>query len=196
MASTDKEYGRAMSEISRPPNKPGEPPAGDPESSGGGLWNAIRKLFEEDDTASLREQLEEVIDEHEGEQAGADAGAPKKGDLSAVELTMLRNLLHFSENDADDVAIPRGEIIAISASSTWAEVIAQFTEHGHSRLPIYRDQLDDIVGMIHIKDVFNVIAAGEPAPEDWTVLMRQPLYVPQARSALDVLADMRARGQA
>ncbi|MCB2088138.1 MAG: magnesium/cobalt efflux protein, partial [Sphingomonadaceae bacterium] len=48
-------------------------------------------------------------------------------------------------------------------------------------------------GMIHIKDVFPFLATGDTPPDDWTVLMRQPLYVPQTRNAIDVLADMRAR---
>jgi CBS domain containing-hemolysin-like protein len=153
---------------------------------------AIRKLFEgsEADT-SLRAQLEEAIDEHEDEQTSG-AERPIAGDLSAFELTMLRNLLHFSEHDADDVAIPRGEILALSADATWEELVAQFAEHGHSRLPVYRDTLDEVIGMMHIKDVFPFLATRSPPPEDWTTLMRQPLYVPQARGALDVLADMRS----
>ena len=167
--------------------------AGDADSSGG-LWGAIRKLFEEGGDTSLRAQLEEAIDEHEGEQsANGEGGEPRKGDLSAVELQMLRNLLHFSEHDADDVAIPRGEIVAVDASASWDELVALFAEHGHSRVPVYRENLDDVIGMMHLKDIFPFLARKELPPVDWTVLMRQPLYVPQARGALDVLADMRAR---
>ncbi|HEU4652123.1 MAG TPA: transporter associated domain-containing protein, partial [Croceibacterium sp.] len=77
--------------------------------------------------------------------------------------------------------------------ASWDELVAQFAEHGHSRLPVYRDTLDQVIGMMHIKDVFPFLAKGKPPPADWTTLMRQPLYVPQARGALDVLADMRAR---
>jgi CBS domain containing-hemolysin-like protein len=144
---------------------------------------------------SLREQLEEAIDEHEGEDggSGADAASGTRGDLSRVERQMLRNLLHFSEHDADDVAVPRGEIIAVEASISWEEMVAAFSEHGHSRMPVYRETLDDVIGMIHIKDVFPFLANGTPPPEDWTTLLRQPLYVPQARGALDVLADMRTQ---
>lgn len=104
---------------------------------------------------------------------------------------MLRNLLHFSEHDADDVAIPRGEIIAIPRSASWDDVVKAFAEHGHSRLPVYVDTLDEVVGMMLIKDVFPLLADGK-TPKDWTALMRQPLFVPQARNALDVLNDMRA----
>jgi CBS domain containing-hemolysin-like protein len=152
------------------------------------LWNAIRRFFDEDGEPSLRAQIEEAIDE----QAAGDE-PPAKGDLSPVELTMLRNLLHFSEHDADDVAIPRGQIVAVAADAGWEELIGLFADHGHSRLPVYRDTLDQVIGMIHIKDVFPFLARRQTPPADWTELMREPLYVPQARGALDVLADMRAK---
>ena len=158
------------------------------------MWNAIRSLFEENGVTSLRAQLEEAIDEHEDEQSSGEDGDEKRtGDLSSAELTMLRNLLHFSEHDADDVAIPRSQIIAVSADASWDELVDLFSEHGHSRVPVYRDQLDDVIGMMHLKDVFGYLAQRKAPPADWTVMMRQPLYVPQARGALDVLADMRAR---
>jgi CBS domain containing-hemolysin-like protein len=162
--------------------------SGEPDSTYS-LWRTIRRFFDKgDNEQSLRAQLEEVIDEHEDEE-GAQSAA--KGDLSPIERQMLRNLLHFSEHDADDVAIPRGEIIAIRRTASWDEVIAAFAEHGHSRLPVYGDTLDEVVGMVLIKDVFPFLAKGTP-PADWTELLRQPLFVPQARGALDVLADMRA----
>ena len=153
------------------------------------LWRAIRKFFDGNDPdQSLRAQLEEAIDEHEDNHQSEKAG---NGDLTPLERDMLRNLLHFSEHDADDVAIPRGEIIAIPRSATWDEMVAAFAEHGHSRLPVYGETLDEIVGMVLIKDVFAFLASGKP-PRDWTSLLRQPLFVPQARNALDVLNDMRA----
>lgn len=167
--------------------------AGDAESSGG-LLSAIRKIlkFGEGDR-SLRAQLEEAIDEHEDENGSEDKPEQGNGDLSPVERQMLRNLLHFSEHDADDVAVPRGEIVAVDAAIGWDELVAAFSENGHSRMPVYRNTLDQVIGMIHIKDVFPFLASGKPPPRDWTTLMRQPLYVPQVRGALDVLADMRAR---
>ena len=169
--------------------------AGDAESSQG-LLSLFRKLVGANDAdRSLRAQLEEAIDEHEGEngQHEPDEQSGGNGDLLPVERQMLRNLLHFSEHDADDVAVPRGEIIAVDAKISWEELVATFSEHGHSRMPVYRETLDEVIGMIHIKDVFPFLANGEAPPSDWTTLMRQPLYVPQVRGALDVLADMRAR---
>ncbi|MEQ1497945.1 MAG: hemolysin family protein [Novosphingobium sp.] len=157
---------------------------GDSRSWLASMVRRLKNMAEPDQ--SLRAQLEEAIDEHE-EDGGEDAD----GDLSPLERQMLRNLLHFSEHDADDVAIPRGEIIAVPITASWDEVVAAFAEHGHSRLPVHGETLDEIKGMILIKDVFNHLAIGKP-PKDWTALMRQPLFVPQARNALDVLNDMRA----
>ncbi|HEX7752734.1 MAG TPA: hemolysin family protein [Novosphingobium sp.] len=165
----------------------GDPASGDPDSKRT-LWRAIRRFFDGgEDEQSLRAQLEEAIDEHE-----EDGGAGAKGDLSPLERQMLRNLLHFSEHDADDVAIPRGEIVAIPASATWEEMVSAFAEHGHSRVPVHGETLDEIVGMMLMKDIFPFLANGKPPPRDWKSLMRQPLFVPQARGALDVLVDMRA----
>ena len=171
--------------------------AGDADSSNSLLSQfgpAVRKFLRlGDGERSLRAQLEEAIDVHEDENAEREPDAPSNGDLSPVERQMLRNLLHFSEHDADDVAVPRGEIIAVDASISWDELLDSFSENGHSRMPVYRGTLDDVIGMIHIKDVFPILATAAPPPRDWTTLMRQPLFVPQVRGALDVLADMRSR---
>lgn len=177
----------------------GDPRSGEPDSKSA-LWRTVKGLlFRRDEPdQSLRAQLEEAIDEHEveyGEEHGAPSAA--RGDLSPIERQMLKNLLHFSEHDADDVAIPRGQIMALPAAASFEELVQAFATHGHSRLPVYGESLDHVLGMVHIKDVFPLLAGmalgGKPAPKDWTGLMRQPVFVPQARGALDVLADMRSR---
>ncbi|WP_230278875.1 hemolysin family protein [Croceicoccus sp. Ery15] len=157
------------------------------------LWHRIRSFFDgSEGEQSLRAQIEEAIDEHE-EEEGREGPIHENGDLSQIERQMLRNLLHFSEKDADDVSIPRGEIVAIDRAASWDTLVATFAEHGHSRIPVFSETLDHVIGMMLIKDVFPFLAENRPPPKDWTTLMRQPLYVPQARGALDVLADMRAR---
>jgi CBS domain containing-hemolysin-like protein len=159
--------------------------SGEPDSRPS-LWRSLRRLIGGDGDQSLRAQIEEAIEDHA-------ADAPSNGDLSPSERQMLRNLLHFSEHNADDLAIPRGAIIALPRTASWDEVVAAFARHGHSRLPIYAETLDEVVGMMLMKDVFPLLATGKAPPRDWTTLMREPLFVPQARGALDVLADMRSR---
>ena len=146
------------------------------EDSRSGLWAGIRTLlFGGNSEPSLREQIEEVIDEAE-EEGAERRGSSIVGDLSPIERKMLRNLLHFGEQTVDDVE----------------EIVAIFADAGHSRLPVYRETLDEVVGMIHVKDVFAVLAEGR-TPPPLLDLLRQPLYVPQSMGVLDLLAEMRAK---
>lgn len=175
-----------MAEASRA----GDAPSGEPESKRS-LWRALRSVFEGEDI-TLRAQISEAIAEHEAD-CSAEHHHQQQGDLTRLERDMLRNLLRFGHRNADDVAIARGRIIALPETASWAEVVAAFAEHGHSRILVYRETLDSIVGMVLIKDVFPPLVAGRAPAEGWLSLLRQPLFVPQARPALDVLADMRAR---
>ena len=150
-------------------------------------WGGLKALiFGREPEDSLRDQLEGAIDRHEGDPA-PDA----KGDLSPLERQMVRNLLHFGERDAGDVGVPRADIVAIEETASFAELVALFVEAGHSRLPVFRGELDAIIGMVHVKDVFAILARGEQHPPTIAGLIRQPLYVPMARGTLDLLADMR-----
>jgi len=161
-------------------------------SSEGGLWSGIKSLlFGEGEETSLRKELEEALDEYDGEEQ-AEA-RPVKGDLSAIERQMVRNLLHFSEHTVDDVAVPRADIVAIEEKASFADLAALFAEAGHSRIPVYRDTLDTIVGMVHIRDAFAILAGKAPVPDSLEPLIRQPLYVPESMGALDLLAEMRAK---
>ena len=96
-----------------------------------------------------------------------------------------------------DVMIPRADIVALEISTPLSEVAAEFIESEHSRLPIYRETLDDPVGFVHIKDVFKLIAGKMPPPEpDEAVLRRlrrETLYVPASMRAADLLVRMQAR---
>lgn len=156
-------------------------------NSGGRIWQGLRGLLFGDRDASLRDQIEDAIDDHE-----EDGPSEKKGDLSSVERQMLRNLLHFGERTAGDVAVPRSDIIAVPETIGFAELVSALAEAEHSRLPVYRDSLDTVIGMIHIKDVFRILASGEEPPATIADMIRQPRYVPQSMGVLDLLADMRA----
>ncbi|MCU6455570.1 hemolysin family protein [Sphingomonas sp. A2-49] len=162
--------------------------AGNGDSSESNIWRGLKHLiFGGAPEESLRDQLEEAIDRHEDDPA-PDA----KGDLTPLERQMVRNLLHFGERDAGDVGVPRADIVAVEEGTTFAHLVQIFAEAGHSRLPVYRGALDTIIGMVHIKDVFSILATGAEHPADLSGLIRDPLYVPMSRGALDLLADMRA----
>ena len=157
------------------------------------IWRYLRNIwFGESSEPTLREQIEEVIDEAD-EEADGQAQDGRDGDLSKIEREMLRNMLAFGEQTADDVAVPRGDIIAIDENASFADAVALFAEADHSRLPVYRESLDNVIGMLHVKDVFGILARQATPPEKIAELMRQPLYVPQSMSAMELLAEMRAK---
>jgi len=95
-----------------------------------------------------------------------------------------------------DVMIPRADIVALEIASTFEEVVAQLIETEHSRLPIYRDTLDDPVGFVHIKDVFKLMAGKVRRPSASEAVLgrlrRETLYVPPSMRAADLLVRMQA----
>jgi CBS domain containing-hemolysin-like protein len=162
-------------------DEPGSAP-----TNGRTFWGGLRTLlFGDEGEGTLREEIEEAIESHEGE-------APIVGDLSPIERQMLRNLLHFGESTVSDIAVPRGDIIALPATASFAETVTAFAEAGHSRLPVYDGSLDSVIGMIHLKDVFTLQVTGAEPPADIRTLCRTPLYVPESMGVLDLLARMRA----
>ena len=155
------------------------------EDQGSRLWRGMRTLlFGDDGNETLRDTIEEAIDEAEAEPQLA-------GDLSALERQMLRNLLHFGDRTAGDISVPRSDIVSVPGSASFKELVSAFAEAEHSRLPVTgEDGLDQIVGMIHIKDLFAAQERGKECPiED---LLRAPLFVPETMGVLDLLARMRA----
>ena len=156
-----------------------------PDEGSSRIWRGMRALiFGDDGETTLRDQIEEAIDDAEGER-------PITGDLSPNERQMLRNLLHFGDRTAGEVAVTRGDIIAIPDTISFDDLAAAFADAGHSRLPVYAKSLDHVVGMIHIKDVF--VAARDPSVDrSISALLRTPLFVPESMGVLELLARMRA----
>ena len=154
------------------------------DDGGSRLWRGMRHLiFGDESEPTLREEIEEAIDE-------AEDARPIAGDLSPAERQMLRNLLHFGEQTAGDICVTRGDIISVPSSISFDDLVRAFAEAGHSRLPVYGESLDDVIGMIHIKDVF--VASIEPGRDrSLAALMREPLFVPESMGVIELLARMR-----
>jgi CBS domain containing-hemolysin-like protein len=152
---------------------------------GSRLWRGMRHLlFGDESEPTLRDQIEEAIED-------AEDSRPVAGDLSPPERQMLRNLLHFGDQTAGDICVTRGDIIAVPSTIAFDELIRAFAEAGHSRLPVYGDSLDHVVGMIHVKDVF--VANFDPTRDrSISALMREPLFVPESMGVIELLARMRA----
>jgi CBS domain containing-hemolysin-like protein len=156
------------------------------DEGGSRLWRGMRSLiFGEDSEQTLRDEIEEAIDEAEDQR-------PVAGDLSPTERQMLRNLLHFGERTAGDICVTRGDMIAVPSTLSFDELVRAFADAEHSRLPVYGSSLDEVIGMIHIKDVFKS-ANAESQVRSIRDLMREPLFIPESMGVLDLLARMRTQ---
>jgi CBS domain containing-hemolysin-like protein len=102
----------------------------------------------------------------------------------------------FQSMRVGDVMTPRVDIVAVELTTPFAGVVERFAEAEHSRMPIFRDTLDDPVGVIHVKDIFKLLAGRgkRPGPEDLILqkLRRDALYVPGSMRAADLLLRMQA----
>ncbi|MEE8258988.1 MAG: hemolysin family protein [Sphingomonadales bacterium] len=134
--------------------------------------------------SSLRESLEEVIEEHEDTRDEKALGEEGR--------EMLLNVLNYNELRADDIMVPRADIVAVEISTSFKALVGIFCQAGHSRLPIYRKSLDEVVGMVHVKDALKVLGAGKKAPaiED---ILRDIIIVPPSMRLIDLLKRMKTQ---
>ncbi len=170
-----------------------------------GLMNALKRLLGRQREAGLREELESVIETHAAENPETAA--------SSETTSMLRNLITFSDLKVEDVMVPRADIIAIEDTATMRQLMQSFTEANHSRIPIFHETLDDVQGMVHVKDFMRWLTqrGGAKKAKAKTVngglsvraadlaltvkasgLSREVLFVPPSMPAGDLLLKMQA----
>jgi len=128
---------------------------------------------------SLRQSVETLIAERDDDTA-----------LDEEERVMLLNLLKFGESRVEDVMVPRADIIAVPEGASLAEVVKLMSRVGHSRLPVYRNSLDDVIGMVHVQDLLTYWSVDEPFRLA-DVIRRLP-FVPPSMPVQKMLREMRA----
>jgi magnesium and cobalt transporter len=133
----------------------------------------------------VRESIAELVAEAEG----APHMPGQVPDLDRQERALIANVLRLRGTTADDVMIPRADIVAMPIDLTLDQALDVIRREGHSRMPIYREQLDEIAGMIHIKDVFAYV--GRPDEFRLESILRKPLLVAPQIPVLDLLLQMR-----
>ena len=110
---------------------------------------------------------------------------------------MLANLLHFGELRVGDVMVPRTDIVAVEESTSLRDLVAHFREAQHSRMPVYRETLDDPIGIIHLNDVLGLIEIAPDGTIHWpdvpiTTITRDLIVSPPSMPARDLLLKMQA----
>jgi magnesium and cobalt transporter len=152
------------------------------------LFKRLIQILRREDpsSAAMRESLEEVIEESDRKEAA----------LSPQERVLLANMLAFGELKVSDVMVPRAQIVAADEDTPATELMSLFREAKHSRLPVYRENLDDPTGLVHVKDVLALLEPGGDGHRLTSAtiagIKRPILFVPPSMRALDLLLKMQA----
>ena len=147
-----------------------------------GLIQKFRRARKADE--SLREAIEELIED--SEPCEDESGT---AEINPDERLLLQNILRLRDVTAYDVMVPRADISAVEISTPQAELIRLMAQEAHSRLPIYRESLDDVRGVVHIKDLLAQTLTSEPF--DLFKMLRKVLFVSPSMRVLDLLLEMR-----
>jgi CBS domain containing-hemolysin-like protein len=149
------------------------------------LWNWLRGLFGSKDAESLRETIEEII----GAAQEIDDESEGPAAISGDERVMLGNILKLRHLTAYDVMVPRADIVSVELGMPINELIEKMIRAGHSRLPVYRETLDEVIGIVHIKDLLEYVKRAQTF--DLADIVRRVLVVAPSMRVLDLLLEMR-----
>lgn len=157
-------------------------------ASGGGMVVWLKNLIrtKPDSDESLREALEDYIEE-------MSSHPEMKASAAAHELQLLSNILELRDMTAEDVMVPRADIVAVDLSTPADEILDILARKQHNRIPVYRETLDDIVGVIHIKDAFEALIANRNV--EIKSLVREAPVISPAMPVFDLLMMMRQTRQ-
>lgn len=145
----------------------------------GGFMGWLRSLVGlKNGDSALRDTFEELIEEHEERVASIDPG----------ERALIENILNLGGLTARDVMIPRVDIGAVEVNTSLEDLVSLINTEAHSRLPVYRESLDDVVGMVHIKDVLTEM--GKEGGFSLRRILRKILFVAPTMPVLDLLLQM------
>ena len=144
------------------------------------LRNLLRLIRRPRNGENLRETIDEMIEE---------PAADDHGSLSGHERLLIGNVLKIHDQTAADVMVPRVDIVALDVETLFPDVVKCMVVQGHSRVPVYRETLDDVIGFIHVKDVLGPVA--ERREPKLAPLLRKLLFVAPSLPILDLLVQMR-----
>jgi CBS domain containing-hemolysin-like protein len=115
--------------------------------------------------------------------------ASEEGEIEEEEKELIHSIFEFGDTIVREVMVPRPDVVAIEADKTLRDVQALVLEHGYSRVPVYREDLDDVVGIVYAKDVLKALHQGKhdmPLDE----IVREPHYVPETKKVAELLREM------
>lgn len=158
-----------------------EPPSSDGHSEhhGSRLRNLLRLIWR---TRDPREAIDAMI--------AAPSDEDDESPITPQERVLIGNVLKVHDRSAADVMVPRVDIIAFDIEWPFGELVKLLVEHGHSRVPVYRETLDDVIGFVHVKDVLAPVADRQ-RPVKLEAMLRKVLVVAPSLPVFDLLVQMR-----
>lgn len=118
-----------------------------------------------------------------------------EADVSRDERDLLLGVFDFGETTAEEVMVPRVDIAGVELDTPWSEVIDRVRSAQHSRMPVYEETVDEIVGIVYAKDLLPYVIADAEPDAGWQSLMRPPTFVPPSKRIADLLREFRASGR-
>ena len=144
------------------------------------LWTALRRFFSRKGECHLEEAIQEAKD---------------GGELQNDEMSMLLNVLQLDDKQAYEIMVPRTDIVCAEIEETITEVARKFFESGHSRLPIYKETKDQVVGILHCKELLRFFVGDDEAPKGLTSILRPPYFIPETKNVKNILLDFQTNKQ-
>jgi len=117
------------------------------------------------------------------------------GHISNDHQRMLVNILDLEQASVEDAMVPRGEIVGIDLDDDWADILSQLTQTVYTRLPVYRESIDNVVGMLHIRTIISKLSLGGLSFEDLQRSVRRPYFVPEGTSLTQQLLEFQGKEQ-
>jgi len=140
------------------------------------LWSLLRGEKTETDT---EKEIEKLLDEVE-----------EKGFIDEEQGDMIHNIVVLKETLAREIMVPKGDMVALEASSSIDDLVELITKEGCSRIPIYEENLDNIIGVVYAKDILKYWKC-QDSPCDIRTLMQPPYFVPEGKKIIDLLKEFR-----
>jgi len=113
-----------------------------------------------------------------------------EGAVDADEAEMIESVIEFGETQAGEIMTPRTDVFALPADTPWDVAAERIVEAGHTRVPVYEGDLDNIIGILYAKDLLRYV--GDSAPVDLRKILRKPFFVPETKALDDLLREFRA----
>ena len=144
------------------------------------LWTTLKRFFSRKGECHLEEAIQEAKD---------------GGELQNDEMSMLLNVLQLDDKQAYEIMVPRTDIVCAELEETITDVARKFFESGHSRLPIYKETKDQIVGILHCKELLRFFVGDDEAPTDLVSVLRPPSFIPETKNVKNILLDFQTNKQ-